>query len=64
METIKIKVYLSIGFPGAEKEDEMDTGYTVEDKANMTDEEWQSICEQTLKDWAFDYIEYSYEEVS
>lgn len=61
-QTIKIKVGLDIGFAGATREDTIDTGFTPAERAAMSDDEWEKICDDQLRDWAFGYIDMWHEE--
>jgi hypothetical protein len=50
---MKVKFHLTIGFAGADHEDE------VELPDEFTDEQ----IEEELRDWAHNYIEYSFEKI-
>ncbi len=56
---MKIKLKLTIGFPGADHESEIDT---VEDWGLSEDAPKEEILE-AVADWAHGYIDYWYEEI-
>jgi len=50
---MKIKVHLSIGYPGACHDDELE----------VPDDSTEDDLENETRDWAFNYIEYYYEKI-
>ena len=57
---IKAKLsILSIGYPGAMQEDEIEV--PDEELEDLSEEEKEKIIEETLEEWANQHIEYWYE---
>lgn len=55
-----INAKLSIGFPSACRTGEIDI--PDEDLAGLSPEAQENMIQEWLKDWAFEYIEWSYEQ--
>ena len=58
---VNIKVYLTIGLVGCDREEVIEID--DEELEGLDEETRRKVFEEYLKDWAYNYIEYGYEEV-
>ena len=61
VEGMIIKVHLSIGYPTADCEDEIEI--PDEELKGLSPEAKENLCIEYLQDWANNYIETWYEEI-
>ena len=58
---IKLEVRLSIGFPGASLEEELEID--DDEVEGMDPEKREAYLEAEVKEWAFNFIEWGYKEL-